>query len=381
MAEIKQLTFSEGIVVTPPTDITVFDVNDLTAKGDLLSVSAAGIKEIVPIGTDGQIATADSTQPSGIKWATPAGLSGQSYEISNLSIACSVAASALTIALKTQNAGDPAAGDPVKVGFRNATVATGDYSQVSITGALSLVISSGSTLGHRDATALPIYVYLLNNAGTAELAASSVRFDEGTVQSSSAEGGAGAADSISTLYSTTARSNVAIRLIGMLTSTQTTAGTWAAVPTTISLNPFTPLPSMVRLGTANGMGSSSTKIRRFTTTILYKGTAITYTDSSTLGAVFTINEPGRYSISHTDALATATRFGVSKNSNQLSTSIGLITQEHRLVADRTAAGDECQSCAWTGDLEVGDVIRAHSNGLGTETSATATVTFTITRID
>jgi hypothetical protein len=43
------------------------------------------------------------------------------------------------------------------------------------------------------------------------------------------------------LYSATARTNVAVRLIAVMKSTQTTAGTWAAVPTAVS-QPTAPHP-------------------------------------------------------------------------------------------------------------------------------------------
>lgn len=52
--------------------------------------------------------------------------------------------------------------------------------------------------------------------------------------------------------------------------------------------------------TGNAMGSVNTKVRRFTTVLINTGTAITYADSATNGASFTINEAGLYSIIYND---------------------------------------------------------------------------------
>jgi hypothetical protein len=158
--------------------------------------------------------------------------------INNLSLAATVGSNALTITLNNSAGDDPSTSDPVVVSFRNATLTTGTYSAVSAIAATSLVISSGSTLGTTSAVPSKIYVYALNNAGTIELGASSYRFDDNSIQSSTAEGGSGGADTSTVLYSTTSRSNVAIRLIGTITSTQTVAGTWASSPSIISLQPL-----------------------------------------------------------------------------------------------------------------------------------------------
>lgn len=251
--ELNLLSGVVGTAVQTQLDGKV-SIATVTTKGDILVGRASADVRRLGVGTDGQVLTADSAQTDGIKWATPASSPTASYELSNASIACSVAANALTIALKDSSGSDPSAGSPVKVGFRHATAATGTYSQVSITGALSTVISSGSTAGHASATAGTIYVGVLNNAGTAELCWSSTLWDEGSVITTTAEGGAGGADSGSTIYSTTARTGVASRIIARLTSTQATAGTWAAVPTEIALTPFRLPPLEYKQSTATSAG-------------------------------------------------------------------------------------------------------------------------------
>ena len=161
-----------------------------------------------------------------------------SNEVLNLGIAATVGASALTIAIKDATGADATGGTPVKIGFRNLTITNGTFNERSITAALSLVISSGSTLGHLDATTAPIYVYLIDNAGTLELAASATLFKEGGLISTTTEGGAGGADIYTVVYSTTGRTDVPFRVVGKLVSTQTTAGTWAAIPDSIELLHF-----------------------------------------------------------------------------------------------------------------------------------------------
>lgn len=158
------------------------------------------------------------------------------YGLNNCSVVCTVGSSALTIALKTKAGADASATDPCIINFRDTTNSTGTYSSVLATAATSLVISSGSTLGHVSAVEYPIYVYAINNAGTIVLAASTSLIDTAVVISTTAEGGAGAADAISVAYSTAAQTNKAARLIAILKSTQATAGTWAAIPTVNSAN-------------------------------------------------------------------------------------------------------------------------------------------------
>lgn len=226
-----------------------------TTKGDLFVATASATVARQGVGTDGDVLTADSAQTNGLKWAAPASSPTSSYEISNLGIATSVGSSALTIALKqADGTTDPSTGaSAVKVGMRSSTLTSGLYNQRSATAATSLVISSGSTLGQVSTKEAAIFIYLLDNAGTLELAISGTLYDENQVISTTAEGGAGAADSGTVVYSTTARTNVPFRLIGKLINTQTTAGTWASAGTTLQVGLFGTL-----------MGFKAPTIQKFT---------------------------------------------------------------------------------------------------------------------
>lgn len=139
------------------------------------------------------------------------------------------------------------------------------------------------------------------------------------------------------------------------------------------------LPSCVRLNTANGYGSTNTVIRRFTTTVLNQGSDITYTDSATNGASFTINTNGVYSVSYTDQFNAQSHLGISLNSSQLTTSLVLINTSDQLASSTSGAANNTGSCSWCGYLASGAVIRAHAGGTPTGTTTNA-VQFTIQRV-
>lgn len=291
-----------------------------------------------------------------------------------LSVVANTPTNGLTIALKQADGTDPGPLHKNKVvaEFRSSTLASGSVVFREVTAALSTVISSGSTAGFFAAKAEKLHLFLIDNAGTVELAWSgSDNFDEGALQTTTAEGGAGAADSKTTLYSTTARSNVAIRYIGYALLTEATPGTWVTNPAQIVVGK--PLriqqQASVRVNTGNGHGSTDTKIRRFTNSST-TGSAITRASSAGNGDTFTINEDGLYSGVYNDTnSAAAEQMGITINDNALTTNVSATSGT--IVMSRITAPTNGFGCAsFLRYLFVGDIVRCHTNG-GMDGTSTA----------
>jgi hypothetical protein len=144
--------------------------------------------------------------------------------------------------------------NPVNIDFRNSVLnpAAGDtVTTLSVSTAISFTIPSGATLGTFSAKQNKLLLLAINNAGTIELAVcnawNNTNLNEASAISTTAI--TAAADSAVTNYSTTARTGVYFRIIGILTSTQTTAGTWATLPTMQSGGAWSPLVNQLTSGT------------------------------------------------------------------------------------------------------------------------------------
>lgn len=137
---------------------------------------------------------------------------------------------------------------------------------------------------------------------------------------------------------------------------------------------------VVELRTGNGAGSTNTKIRRFATTVQAVGAAITYSDSSTLGASFTINQPGIYAIGYSDVGASGNpmNMGLSINSTQLTSQISAIDAANRLAISLSYVG-LLGMASGVFRLAPGDVVRAHTGTSDGETS-TAAASFYVRKI-
>lgn len=179
---------------------------------------------------------------------------GMSFNLINGTIVQTRAGSAETIAIKTAAGADPSAADPVGVIVRDQAATTGGYTVRWLTAATSLTISSGSTMGAANSIAFRLWYVLFDDAGTMRLGAINcvtTTAGAGTgrdvtaifplsgwgVASSTAEGGAGAADNAQTFYTGVAVSSKPYATIGFATweSGLAAVGTWGTAPSRISV--------------------------------------------------------------------------------------------------------------------------------------------------
>ena len=155
------------------------------------------------------------------------------------SVTASVASSALTVTL-----------NPCALDFRATPITSGTVNTRTVGSAISVVVSSGSTLGTVSAQQSRIVVLALDNAGTIELAVVNIsggtNLDETTLISTTAI--AAGSNTASVVYSTTARTSLPFRVVGYIESTQATAGTWATAPSTIQGYGGQALAAMSSLG-------------------------------------------------------------------------------------------------------------------------------------
>src|SRR5215211_3317079 len=187
-----------------------------------------------------------TTPPYALK-ATPA--HGGNFNLIGGKLVLTVASNALTVAVKTVADIDPTPRDPVFVITRDVTAGSlPGFSVLPITAALSLTVSSGSTLGAANGVPFRLWFVIFNDAGTPRLGVINCRVGGGSptkiaainddlIASSTAEGGAGAADNAAVFYSGTAVSSKAFRIVGYAewSGGLATAGTWNSVSTSSRL--------------------------------------------------------------------------------------------------------------------------------------------------
>lgn len=121
--------------------------------------------------------------------------------------------------------------------------------------------------------------------------------------------------------------------------------------------------SSVRLNTANGYGSTNTRIRRFLNINENIGPDISYSDSATLGSSFTINSDGVYYISYTEGHAGDSTVSISLNSTNLTTNATTIAANtnNELLSHQRSGSVIYSSISWVGFLPAGSIIRPHTD--------------------
>ena len=210
-------------------------------------------------------------------------------EIINGTIVESNATNAVTFSLKTLAGADPSSSDPVLVCFRNSTKATGNYVYRSITAATSVTVSSGSTLGAVNATPFRVWVVLFDDAGTIRMGV--INCVSGTniyplgqlpIASSTAEGGAGAADSAQVFYTGTAVTAKPYVILGYANyeSGLSTAGSWNVDPNLELYGPGVPLPGQP----IQSQSMTTTTDTASNSTTVYRATALTVSITPTSAA-------------------------------------------------------------------------------------------------
>ena len=178
----------------------------------------------------------------------------------NGTIVQSRAGNAETIAVKTRAGNDPNARDPVLVVFRDQAATTGGYILRTITAALSVTISSGSTLGAVNNVPFDVTSVIFDDAGTLRLGVINATYGlDGTmIASSTAEGGAGAADSANTFYTGAAVASKPYCITGISTFTLAAVGTWGTAPSRIRLAGHgVPAPQMFPFGASAVQATTS----------------------------------------------------------------------------------------------------------------------------
>lgn len=148
-------------------------------------------------------------------------------------------------------------------------------------------------------------------------------------------------------------------------------------------------PNEIYITSGNGMGSTNTAIRRFNNTQKSTGSAITYVDSATLGASFTINETGRYSIDYYDGTNSAALNANSAISvNASGTALTLSPESNLPFPNKLGfmfngfSGSSSTPTMFlhaSVNLNIGDIIRAHFSGTPIN-SVDNTTWFRITKV-
>lgn len=170
----------------------------------------------------------------------------------------SIASDDLTVAIKNTAGNNPSSGDPVYVVFRSSTATTGTLTVRSITGATSFTLTGN--IGTTNNIAFRLWCVLFDDGGTMRLGLVNCariadptgrdtydvrRLSSDILEDSTADGGAGTANSAHVIYTGTAVTDKPMIIVGYAdwNSGLASPGTWNSAPSKVQ--PFhagIPLP-------------------------------------------------------------------------------------------------------------------------------------------
>lgn len=156
----------------------------------------------------------------------------------NVGMSASVSGNALTVNIMAGDGDTPVSTNAPLIPFRDTTITKGNYNVRSVLVSTSVTLPAGGTLSFVNNEVGRLYLYGIDNSGTVEAAlARKAVFDEGQLHTTVAIGTGSNLDTY--LYSTTARSNVPVRLLGYLEITGgSTAGNWSNAPSRLQLSGY-----------------------------------------------------------------------------------------------------------------------------------------------
>ncbi len=236
------------------------------------------------------------------------------------------------------------------------TTADGTYVQMNKAGRLSVSVSMLITAGGS-------YLLVTKNQAILSAFPTTAEIMAGDVSPNTANYGAGAsgtfdvaAGDIIRIYTNTAPSANAINMVHFAFQEQE-----IAVSVTNVLPQFSESDSYIRTTVVNGHGSTATAIRRFSNVTANMGSDITYVDSATAGASFTVRIPGIYHISYIDSFTAASQHAISLNQSNLTLGSSSLPANEALATITTGGASYEGNVSWSGYLNAGDIIRPCSN--------------------
>lgn len=240
----KMIRVTATATITLPAAATAtsgFEVTIAPSGGVTVTVDGDG-SELIDGVASVSIEVPTTFVCDGSGWYSAHGtVASNDINLKNVSLDATVDSGALTISLIGWDGNAPSGTNKVTIPFRSATAGDGSMASAAITSANTLVISSGSLLGTSNSVPFRLWIVAFNDGGTIRLGA--VNCDafyplrDNVLGSSSAEGGAGAADSSQVIYSGSAVSSKPIRVLGYLdwNNGLSAAGTWNAEPDEIQI--------------------------------------------------------------------------------------------------------------------------------------------------